>query len=104
MGNICIDNIAMVYTPKIAELREKALALGATKFHVSMVKNKRFYVVYNGKKINFGSETSETYLDHQDKAKRDAWRARHTKIQNKKGQFVYKLKTSASFWAYHLLW
>ena len=33
---------------------EKALSLGATEFGISSAKNKRFYVIYNGKKINFG--------------------------------------------------
>ena len=33
----------------------------------------------DGKKVSFGSATSETYLDHHDKVKREAYRKRHKK-------------------------
>ena len=85
-------------------LRAKALSLGATEFGQSNVKGKRFYVIYNGKRINFGSASGKTFIDHHDKKIRDAWRARHMAIQNKQGQLVYKLKTSPSFWSYRILW
>ena len=82
----------------------KAREYGATELGVSNVKGKRLYIVYNNKKINFGSDVGQTYIDHRDEKKRKAWKARHSKIQNKKGQYVYKLKTSPSFWSWHLLW
>ena len=81
-----------------------AKALGATAFGNSKVKGKRYYVVYNDKIINFGSDVGSTFIDHRDRNKRRAWRARHSKIKNKQGQFVYKLSSSPSFWAWHLLW
>ena len=34
-------------------LKQKALGFGASEFGESKVKDKRFYVVYNGKKIKF---------------------------------------------------
>lgn len=86
------------------QLKEKALRLGAEDFGQSKAKDKRFYVVYQGKKINFGSKTGSTYLDHKDDAKRDAWIARHSKIKNKHGDYVMGLKTSGDWWAKHLLW
>ena len=43
----------------------KALELGATDFDISEKKDKRFYVVYNGKKIHFGSKTGKTFIDHK---------------------------------------
>ena len=86
------------------DLKNKALSLGATDFGISKAKNKRFYVVYNNKIINFGSKDGSTFIDHKDEKKRKAWRARHIKIKNKQGQSVYKLKTSASYWSWHLLW
>ena len=85
-------------------LKNKALSLGATEFGQSDRKNKRFYVVYDNKKINFGSPTAKTFLEHHDEKKRDAWRARHSKILNKDGHEVYKLKTSPSYWSWHILW
>lgn len=84
-------------------LRARALSLGATEFGHSTVKNKRFYVVYNGKKINFGLKNGSTYIDHKDKKKRLAWRARHSKIKKKDGTLAHKDKNSASYWSF-LLW
>ena len=81
-----------------------AKALGATAFGNSKVKGKRYYVVYNNKTINFGSDVGSTFIDHHDKNKRKAWRARHSKIINKYGQYVFKLPSSPSYWSWHLLW
>ena len=61
-------------------------------------------VVYENKIIHFGSPTAKTFLEHKDEKKRDNWRARHSKILNKDGQEVYKLKTSPSYWSWQLLW
>jgi hypothetical protein len=85
-------------------LKKKAFLLGATDFGLSNVKNKRFYIIYNNKKIHFGSSVGRTFIDHYDEQKREAWRARHSKIKNKEGLYVYKIKTSPSFWAFNLLW
>ena len=86
------------------ELKIKALNRGASAFGRSAVKGKRFYVIYKGKRINFGSSTGKTFFDHRDKKKKNAWRARHSKIKNKKGEYVIRLPTSASYWASTLLW
>ena len=88
----------------IMELKTKAKSLGADDLKTSTRQGKRYMVLYNDKWIHFGSSTGSTYIDHKDVKKRDAWRARHSKITNSKGQLVYKLKESASFWAFHLLW
>ena len=86
------------------KLRKKALSLGATEFGRSNVKGKRFYVIFQGKKINFGSATGKTFIDHGDTKIRDAWRARHSKIKLKDGRFAYKVKTSPEWWSWTLLW
>jgi hypothetical protein len=85
-------------------LERKARKYGATEFGISKTKNKRFYVVYDGKKINFGCKTGSTYIDHHDDIKRKNWFARHSKIKNKNGQYVINLKSSADFWSHILLW
>ena len=72
----------------------KALELGATDFDISEKKDKRFYVIYNNKKIHFGSKTGKTFIDHKDETKKDNWYARH----------VINLKSSPSYWSAHLLW
>ena len=85
------------------QLREKALRLGASEFGISKAKGKRLYVIYDSKKINFGSDIGSTYIDHKDEKKRKAWKARHTRIL-KNGKPAYKNPYSASFWSYHILW
>jgi hypothetical protein len=82
----------------------KALSLGADEFGYSRLKSKRFYVIYEGKTINFGGRDAETFLEHKDENKRKAWVARHSKILNKHGIKVMGLKTSPSWWALKLLW
>jgi len=88
----------------LEQLKTKARLLGAEEFGISGNKNKRFYVKFNGKKINFGSNTGQTYIDHHDEKKRKAWVARHSKIQDKEGNYVIKDKNSPSFWSHRLLW
>ena len=86
------------------DLRKKALKLGATEFNKSSVKGKRFYVVYNGKRINFSSKTGSTFIDHGNKRVRDAWYARHSKIKDKDGNLVINDVLSPSYWSHQILW
>lgn len=86
------------------ELRKKALSLGATDFGISKVKNKRFYVIYNGRRINFGLKNGSTFIDHKNTKKRDAWRARFKKILLKDGTPAYKNKNQSAYWSWSLLW
>ena len=86
------------------KLREKALSLGATDFGISKAKGKKYYVIYNGKRINFGAKGMSDYTIHKDDERRERYRKRHMGIKNKKGELVYKLKTSPSYWSLNLLW
>ena len=88
----------------LEQIKNKAFKLGATSVGYSRVKNKKYYVEYNDHIINFGSDVGQTYLDHKDDKKRAAWVARHSKIKNKNGEYVYKIKTSPSYWSYKHLW
>jgi hypothetical protein len=88
----------------MSQLRTRALSLGATEFGESKVKSKRYYVVYDKRRINFGLKGGSTFIDHNDTAKKEAWYKRHSKIKNKQGQFVIGLKTSPDFWSARLLW
>lgn len=85
-------------------LKQKALLLGADYFGYSSRKGKKYMVIYNDKKIHFGSEKGQTFNDHHDENKRRAWKARHEKILNKYGHPVYLIKDSPSWWSYNLLW
>ena len=86
------------------ELRKKAKSLGVTQFGKSCVKNKRYYVIYNNKTINFGSDVGRTFIDHHNLAKKKAWYARHSKIRNKLGQRVINLRSSPSYYSARILW
>ena len=85
-------------------LRKKALGLGADEFGRSAVRGKRFYVIYKGKKINFGSDVGSTFIDHRDKRKQRAWKARHSKIKLANGRLAYKTKISPAYWSWRLTW
>jgi len=88
----------------IEQIKDKAFSLGATAIGYSKRAGKKYYVEYDGKIINFGSDVGQTFLDHKDESIRANWRARHHKIKNKAGEYVYKLKNSPSYWASNLLW
>ena len=61
--------------------------------------NKKFMAIFkNGKKVHFGQKGSNTYLDHKDKDKRDAYRKRHAKDLNTKDPY------RPGYLAYWLLW
>jgi len=45
-----------------------------------------------------------SHLDHNDKKRRDRYRARHSKILLKDGTPAYKNKESPSWWSYNFLW
>jgi hypothetical protein len=53
------------------ELKQKALNFGATKFGISDKPEKRFFVIYKDKRIDFGSDSRETFFDIKDKQKRN---------------------------------
>lgn len=85
------------------------------KIEKSTRSGKKYMVRYKGKIIHFGSIAHEHYkdstplkiyshLDHNDKARRDKYRARHSKILLKNGKPAYKDKSSASWWSWKYLW
>ena len=87
------------------ELRNKAIKLGATDFGRSNKPGKRFFVEYKDKKIDFGSDSRETFFDTPDTQKRKAWYSRHSKnINSKTGKKFINEKTSGLYWASRLLW
>jgi len=96
---------------KLSEARKIALKKGIIKspeeLQISKAKNKRFVVIKDGKRINFGVwnfSGKGTYIDHNDNKLRDAWRARHSKILLKDGTPAYMSKDSPDFYAWRILW
>ena len=89
------------------------------KFFKSNVKNKKYRVefMYNGKlhKVNFGDKRYEQFkdstplklynhLDHNNKERRKNYRARASRIKNKKGELTYKNPLYPNYWSYKYLW
>lgn len=59
----------------------------------------------NPKKIGFGLKGSKDFRSGTaTKADRKAYRARASKIKNKKGELTFKNKNTANYWAYNFLW
>ncbi len=87
---------------------------------VNKTKSKFKYFVYvkadnkkGFKKIGFGNKDYQHFrdkigyyknLNHGDKERRDNYRARASKIKNKKGELTYLDKNTANYWAYNKLW
>lgn len=91
----------------IKRLNEKVEELGLDIIiEPSKAKHKRFRAIRlsNKKVINFGDPNGTTYFDVKDEQKKKNYRARHSKIMNKHGEYVYKIPYSASYLSWHLLW
>ena len=85
-------------------MESKAKKYGATDFGKSDEKNKRYFVIYKNNKINFGLLGGHTFIDHHNKSKQNAYKARHSQIFLKDGTPAYKNKLSPAFWSWNLLW
>ena len=86
------------------KLKNKAISLGAIDLKKSNRKNKKWMVNYNNKWIHFGASGMSDFTQHKDKARRDRYRARHSKIKLKDGRLAYKVKGSPAFFSWNLLW
>ena len=86
------------------DLKTKAVKLGATEFGKSTNKNKKYYVIYKGKKIHFGHSSYSDFTIHKDPERRRRYLARAKKITDGNGKLTWKNKNSPNFWAIHLIW
>jgi hypothetical protein len=83
----------------------KRLNLVQLKFGSSDKSGKRFFVIYKDKRIDFGSNSRNTFFDNPDRDKRKNWYARHSKNINKRtGKKFVNEKTSGYYWASKILW
>lgn len=78
----------------------------------AIAKNKRYRVDFGiilgdgtktSKRINFGQEDGETFIDHGDEEKRKNWIARHS-VNKKYWEHTKKNLLRPSYWARWLLW
>lgn len=64
---------------KQLEKLPKAVKNNISDYGYSKAKNKKYYVVYNNKKINYGDIHYEDYLIHKDEKRREQYISRHHK-------------------------
>lgn len=84
--------------------RAKALNIKGSIFYADR-SNKKFMILRpSGKVIYFGDPRYEDFLDHMDPDRRERYRARASKIRDKKNRLTYKNRNSPNFYSYHLLW
>lgn len=92
----------------ITELRRRAKLLGATDLRPSTRKGKKYMVLYLGRWIHFGSRGYSDFTQLRANARnirrRDAYRARHSRILLKNNVPAYKVPSQPAYWAWHLLW
>lgn len=86
------------------KLKKKAFSYGASQFGKSERKNKKYYVVYQGKIIHFGHSGYDDFTTHHDKERRSRYRARASKIKDKNGKLTVNNPYSSNYWAYRILW
>lgn len=95
---------------KLSEARKIAKSKGIIKqddeLQISNAKNKRFVIIKDGKRINFGVwpySGEGTYLDHRNTTLQKNWKKRHSKIL-KNNKPAYLDKTSPEYYSWHILW
>ena len=71
----------------------------------SPLKTKRFRIYLdNNKHYDFGvKDKHETYIDHQDKVRRERYRLRHLNNQ-KENVLINNIIPSSSLFSYYILW
>jgi hypothetical protein len=87
----------------IQRLQNKAIIHGATDFGYSKAKNKKYYVIYNGHRINFGARGYEDFTKKSIPRQMAYW-SRHSKIKDKQGRMLINNKESPYYWSARLLW
>ncbi len=103
MSNL-INNRWKKDSPEYKRLETNARFRGATNFGLSSRLNKKYYVVYDGKKINFGDKRYKDFTIHGDKRRRDNYRTRHKGVKMISGKPAYLDKRQPAYWSYWILW
>ena len=101
-----MDNPRKINEARAIALRQRIIE-SVNELQISGVKNKRFVLIKDGKRTNFGLwpfSGAGAFLDHKDNKIKSAWIARHSKIKLKDGRFAYKVVDSPEYLAYNILW
>ena len=103
MSNL-INNRWKKDSPEYKKIERCTRFKGATQFGLSNRLNKKYYVVYQGKKIHFGSRSNSDFTIHKDKRRRDNYRKRHRAIKLISGEPAYLDKRQPAFWSWFCTW
>ena len=103
MSNL-VNNRWKKDSPEYKRLETNSRFRGATNFGLSDRLNKKYFVVYDGKKIHFGSRSYKDFTIHGDKRRRDNYRTRHKSIKLISGKPAYLDKRQPAYWSYWILW
>ena len=93
----------IVQGDKFKKLPKKAKKLGADSLQYSKRKNLKYMVVYNDKKIHFGSAKTEDYLTHHDQVRREKYFNKAKRITDKDGRLTHELPFYPNYWSVNLL-
>ena len=66
-------------------------------FGYSIAKNKKYYVIYDDHKINYGDKRYEDYLIHKDNIRRLKYKNRHKNDP-------YNDPSKPAYWSWYILW
>ena len=87
------------------ERRNLALRLGATEFELSDKENKLYYVVYNGRRIHFGSKTFDYNGLGYNGNGYTGWARRNMRHKNAGGAWLMNIdKTRPCYWVNYICW
>lgn len=70
----------------------------------SVYYGRNFAVYYGDRWIHFGDSRYDDFTVHRDPVRRASYRKKAARITNARGEYAYRNKSYANFWAYHLLW
>lgn len=89
----------------LATKKAKEKGIEFDKIELSPLKNKKLRIyLKNGKHVDFGSATSQTYLEDASENKRKGYIARHSQIYLKDGRRAIDIEYSPSWLSFHILW
>lgn len=87
-----------------AKAKAKTMKIEGTLQLATGNKKKLALILPSGRKVQFGQKGSNTYLEGASQQKRDAYKARHSKIILKDGTKAINKKNSPAYLADRILW
>ena len=74
------------------------------KVELSPKKDKKIRLWVNGKPIDYGLKTSQTWIEGASETKKNSYQARASKITNKNQEYTYKIRYTPNFLSFLTLW